>query len=76
MHVSAQLKVIMQFWLDYYTSRLEWTGTVKLGGGGGVVRRAFRNHEYLLQGAILSTSSHKSAHFPPTPGEISAVPSV
>ena len=34
MHVSAQLKVIMQLWLDFYTSRLEWTGTIKLGGGG------------------------------------------
>ena len=40
------------------------------GEGGGVVRRAFRKHEYLVQGTILSTSSHKSAHFPPTPGEI------
>ena len=40
------------------------------GEGVGGCCGAFRRHEYLVQGAILSTSSHKSAHFPPTPGEI------
>lgn len=57
---------------DSITTRRDWNeqGRYSWGEGGGVVRRAFRKHEYLVQGAILSTSSHKSAHFLPTPGEI------
>ena len=40
------------------------------GRGEGGWYGVFRKHEYLVQGAILSTLSHKSAHLPPTPGEI------
>ena len=65
MHVSALLKMTR---LLHLATGMNRDGEAGGSGVGWCV--AFRKHEYLVQGAILSTSSHKSAYFPPTPGEI------